>query len=104
MLCRHCRCHVASRPRGLCWACYYCTGIRRRYPSTSKYARRGVRDFHGRSALAPLPTPALPGSPEKVAVLRQRARMRVELWHPQDAGFAGWNNLEGTAARLAKVS
>jgi hypothetical protein len=30
------------------------------------------------------PTGALPGSPEKVAVLMQRARLRQPLWHPQD--------------------
>jgi hypothetical protein len=31
------------------------------------------------------PTPALPGSPEKVAVLRERFRLGQPLWHPQDA-------------------
>jgi hypothetical protein len=35
------------------------------------------------------PTAALPGSPEKVAVLTQRARLRQPLWHPQDASMGG---------------
>jgi hypothetical protein len=39
----------------------------------------------GKVALPPEPTRAAPGSPEKVAILEQRARMRVSLWHPADA-------------------
>jgi hypothetical protein len=84
MLCRHCgRCPV-SRPRGLCWGCYYAPGVRDMYPITSNFARRGVPDFNGRARL-PAPTPALPGTPEKVAVLEQRALLRQMLWHPRDA-------------------
>jgi hypothetical protein len=55
------------------------------YPSTSKYARRGVGDFNGRVGLPLAPTQAVPGSPEKVAVLEHRARLRQALWHPADA-------------------
>lgn len=33
--CRHCKRGVVSRPRGLCWSCYYTPSIRERY-STSK--------------------------------------------------------------------
>jgi hypothetical protein len=58
--------------------------VRERYPSTSKFARRGVSDFNGRAAL-PAPTDAPPGSAEKVAVLEQRARLGQALWHPSDA-------------------
>jgi hypothetical protein len=39
------------------------------------------------------PTAALPGTPEKVAILEERARMRQELWHP----------LDGTQERSALV-
>ena len=85
MLCRHCNRSHANRPRGLCWSCYYAPGVRDRYPSTSKFARRGIDDFNGRVVLPPAPTGAMPGSPEKVAILEQRARMRVGLWHPLDA-------------------
>ncbi len=86
-LCRHCQKSNASRPRGLCWSCYYTPGVRALYPSSSKFARRGVLDFNGRSPLPPFPTRALPGSPEKIAVLQQRASLRVSLWHPDDAPF-----------------
>lgn len=85
MLCRHCGKHKPNRPRGLCWSCYYRPGLREQYPSTSKYARRGIADFNGRSLTPPMPTHALPGTAEKVAILEQRARMKVALWHPDDA-------------------
>jgi hypothetical protein len=85
MLCRHCQKTRSNRPRGLCWTCYYTPGVRDLYPSTSKFARRGVSDFNGRVKLPAQPTTALPGSPEKVAVLEERARLGLALWHPGDA-------------------
>ncbi len=33
----------------------------------------------------PEPTDSLPGSPEKVAILAERARLRQQLFHPDDA-------------------
>jgi hypothetical protein len=39
-------------------------------------------------AIPSAPTSAPPGSPEKVAVLMQRARLKQALWHPQDAAAA----------------
>jgi hypothetical protein len=85
MICRHCNKSRSNRPRGLCWSCYYTTGVREMYPSTSKFARRGVGDFNGRTSMAAQPTSALPGSPEKVDVLCERARLGLSLWHPHDA-------------------
>jgi hypothetical protein len=85
MMCRHCTRVPSNRPRGLCWSCYYTPGVRDQYPSTSKFARRGVSDFNGQVALPTGPTSALPGSPEKVAILQQRASRGEALWHPQDA-------------------
>ena len=85
MLCRHCHRVRPNRPRGLCWSCYYKPGVRDQYPSTSKYAHRGISDFNGRVDLPAGPTSALPGTPEKVAVLAERARLRQSLWHPNDA-------------------
>ncbi len=84
-LCRHCGRVPVNRPRGLCWSCYYTPGLRNRYPSTSKFARHGVLDFFGPVRRARTPTQARPGSPEKVAILEQRARLCQELWHPFDA-------------------
>jgi hypothetical protein len=96
MFCRHCHAVKPNRPRGLCWSCYYAPGVRDRYPSTSKFGRRGLGNFNRRLTLPPFPTPALPGTPEKVAVLEQRARLGVSLWHPLDAGV-------GVATELALV-
>jgi hypothetical protein len=85
MLCRHCQKVRSNRPRGLCWSCYYRPGVRDQYPSTSKYARRGVSDFNGQTKVSGEPTVALPGTEEKVAILAERARMGLSLWHPKDA-------------------
>jgi hypothetical protein len=85
MLCRHCQRVPSNRPRGLCWSCYYTPGVRELYPSTSKFARRGVGDFTGEARLAAQPTDARPGSAEKVAILEERARLGLSLWHPLDA-------------------
>jgi hypothetical protein len=84
MLCRHCQRVKSNRPRGLCWSCYYTPGVREKFPSTSKFARRGVSDFNGRAKL-PEPTTALPGTDAKVRVLEERARLGQTLWHPLDA-------------------
>jgi hypothetical protein len=95
MLCRHCQKVQSNRPRGLCWSCYYRPGVREKYPSTSKFARRGVGNTNRKGDM-PEPTDALPGTPEKVLVLEERARNNQCLWHPLDA------RLDGThlAARL----
>jgi hypothetical protein len=85
MICRHCQKSKVNRPRGLCWSCYYTPGVRELYPSTSKFARRGVGDFNGKARLPGAPTDWPPGSPEKVTILEERARLKVSLWHPDDA-------------------
>jgi hypothetical protein len=84
-ICKHCETCKVNRPRGLCWACYYKPGVKDMYPSTSKYARRGVGNFTGNAPIAPMPTSYAPGTPEKMAVLEERARNRQALWHPLDA-------------------
>jgi hypothetical protein len=65
--------------------CYYTPGVRALYPSTSKYARRGHGIFAGKAPLPPFPTTALPGTPAKIAILEERARLKQCLWHPDDA-------------------
>jgi hypothetical protein len=83
-ICRHCGCRVVTRPRGLCWTCYYLPGVRDRYETIGIYARRGVANGY-RHGTMPEPTTALPGTAEKVAVLEQRAAVGQALWHPSDA-------------------
>lgn len=88
-ICKHCRTSKVNRPRGLCWSCYYTPGVKEMYPSTSKYARRGVGNFTGNAPVAPLPTTAPPGTVEKMMVLEERAKNRQALWHPLDAQYDG---------------
>jgi hypothetical protein len=85
MFCRHCQKAPVSRPRKLCWSCYYTPGVRELYPSTSKFGRRGGGNFYGLAPLPPFPTAAMPGSPEKIVLLTQRADQRQQLFHPHDA-------------------
>ena len=89
MLCRHCHFGPVSRPRGLCWHCYYSPGLRDLYPSTSKYGRKGIGNFCGNAPLPALPTDAPPGSAAKIEVLIERAEKHQTLWHPDDATAAG---------------
>jgi hypothetical protein len=84
MLCRHCHSHPQHRPGKLCVRCYEDHSIRENYVST---CARG----HGLSDEAkklPKPTTALPGTPEKLLVLEERARLGQALWHPDDAQWA----------------
>ena len=89
VVCRRCAKCKVNRPRGLCWSCYYTPGVKELYPSTSKYARRGVGNFTGNAPLPDAPTTAAPGTPEKLAVLEQRAKLKQALFHPADAKFEG---------------
>jgi hypothetical protein len=69
----------------LCWRCFYAPGVRDRYPSTSRFARHGHGIVNGNAPLPAFPTQALPGTPEKIVVLQERARLKQCLWHPDDA-------------------
>lgn len=86
--CQHCGTGCISRPRFLCWSCYYAPGVRERYGPVSKYGRRGIGNFVGQGAACE-PTAAPPGSPEKIRALMQRVRSRQALWHPGDAPNGG---------------
>jgi hypothetical protein len=88
MLCRHCQKGKVSRPRGLCWNCYYRPGIRGQHPSTSKYGRRGLGNFNRNVPLPPNPTPAAPGTEAKIRILTERAHQSLELFHPLDGTAA----------------
>lgn len=73
-----------NRPRGLCWSCYYTPGVKEQYPSTSKYAARGVGN--GMRCAAPPPEPtAVPPGPDKVAILAERAARGEQLFNDGDA-------------------
>jgi hypothetical protein len=95
-LCRHCNRKPPSRPRGLCWVCFYSPGVRDLYPSTSKFCRRGVTERLGILPLPAEPTDALPGTAAKIAALTLRASRHEQLWHPEDVdGRAVRRNIAG---------
>jgi hypothetical protein len=48
-----------------------------------------VGNFTGNAPTSPEPTTYPPGTPEKMAVLEERARNRQALWHPLDAQYDG---------------
>jgi len=87
MACRNCQRSKVNRPRGLCWSCYYKPGIREQFPSTSKFARRGLGNFCGQATVPTCSTRAVPGSEEKIAILAERAKNQQSLWHPADSSF-----------------
>lgn len=88
-LCRHCSAKRVNRPRGLCFPCFYAPGVRDLYPSTSKYSNRGYGNFAGLGLMPVAPTTAAPGSPEKVAVMEERAKRGERVNHAADARFEG---------------
>lgn len=83
MMCRHCGVKRANRPRGLCHTHSFDKTIREQYPSTSKFARRGYAVSATRTQGEP--TSHLPGTPEKIEVMRQRMMAGEDLIHPDDA-------------------
>lgn len=89
MLCRHCGACPVSRPKGLCWGCYYTPEVRRLYPSTSKYAPKGDDAVILPTRPAVRPTPYRPGSFGKLLELRRRYLTGQELYHPADAPVGG---------------
>lgn len=90
-LCRHCVARVANKNRGLCYRCYYTPAVRALYTlSTHKSGRRGPAQTNPAALPLPEPTLALPGTPEKIAVLRDRVQARQALFHPADA--RDWSN------------
>lgn len=89
LVCRHCQKSKVNRPRGLCWGCYYTPGVKDLYPSTSKYARRGVPNKVGKVPLADSPTTHAPGTEGKLACMEARAKAMQAIFHPGDARFEG---------------
>lgn len=83
-VCRHCIRNKVTRPRGLCWTCYYTPGVKELHPSTSKFASRGNGNANTKR-MPTEPTSALPATPEKLEVMRRRAERGESLFHPLDA-------------------
>jgi hypothetical protein len=48
-----------------------------------------VGNFSGNAPLPAAPTSAAPGTPQKLAVLEQRAKLKQAIFHPADARYEG---------------
>ena len=84
--CRHCNRREGTRGRGLCFTCFVDSAVRGQYPSPHAVnGRRGVGNGNVSARPLPAPTAAWPGTPEKLAVMIERAEHGLSLWHPDDA-------------------
>jgi hypothetical protein len=86
-VCRHCASDRRVYRRGLCRRCHGDPAVRQLYPAVGTRADDGFGIGPGPKGgrqLAEDPTPAVPGTEEKVRVLCERARLGQVLFHPLD--------------------
>ena len=97
--CRHCKTGKVCRSRRLCSTCYFTPGVKELYPVKNCKAnyRGSTEDFNGAAKPPDAPTNAIPGSPEKIEVLRERAAQGMGLFHAGD--FSGDVESEGILRR-----
>jgi hypothetical protein len=113
--CRRCKLRRTVYSRGLCSNCYYHSGQREQFPLDPKVkakgANRGLGIGYGAEdeekgkepyspPLPPEPTDALPGTEEKIEVMRERARLGFQLHHPRDATI---EDVRADLLRMGKV-
>jgi hypothetical protein len=72
-----------TRPRGLCWVCFYRPDVRQQYTTIGKGGYRSEPDTN-RNVPASGPTTAAAGSIEKLRVMRQRFLRGESLFHEAD--------------------
>lgn len=67
--------------------CSFCTADPAAFPLnvTGRRAETGDQDMYFEAPYPAQPTAFLPGSPEKVAAMAERALRREKLFHPEDA-------------------
>lgn len=83
--CAYCRTRKPCRPGGLCVPCYRSVEVRSLYTNKTPEGHCGHGTVNVSGVLPPEPTPHLPGTPNKLRVLEERARLGMSLWHPNDA-------------------
>ncbi len=97
-VCKHCfRPHSGKRPRGLCNTCYLDGDTRRLHPViTEGPGRRGEgQECPKGDRKNWKPTNALPGTREKIRVMRDRVEKDLPIFHPLDAT---WNDMVAGSA------
>lgn len=79
--CKHCDRQKEIVRNALCNTCYK----RHRSSYRMDYRNTGNRGAFLGNVVPPQATRAMPGTPEKFAVLEARAAAGFQLWHPGDA-------------------
>ena len=88
LICRRCSFRAVNRPRGLCFHCYHAPGARDEYERIGKGGARGIGSENPRHKL-PEPDPGLiPGTDRKIAIMHERAKAGLSLFHPDEIHFA----------------
>jgi hypothetical protein len=88
-VCRHCQARPVSRSRGLCNRCYKNMDIRNLYHPNLRRGPSPVTKVTPTGGLGK-PTHFLPGTPEKVGVMAERAQNGLSIFHPMDATWEGY--------------
>jgi len=83
-LCRHCNERNGTKGRGLCWKCAKDPEIKALYPSTSKFAVRGIPDGFAARPCPPEPTGIPQGTEDRIKLYRQRLEAGFHWSHEHD--------------------
>lgn len=81
-MCRACGQKKPSRPRGLCWQCFYAPGVKDRHEPVNVYGRRGAGQKGKGGSVTP--TIAAPRSTDRVDEMAERAAKGLPLFHRAD--------------------
>jgi hypothetical protein len=87
--CQHCGLRLVYL-RGICRHCYHDTTILAEHLPLRNTRPSGDKKSYDVYATRPLPqepTRTLPGTPERMAVYRERYEQRVQLHHPSDLTY-----------------
>ena len=90
--CRHCKVRSGYRSRGLCAICWDNVEIRALYSARRGIWQRDAEEVEQHKVeaaeyvrtVAPLPTDAMPGTPEKVEIMELRYALGFSIFHPMD--------------------
>lgn len=96
-ICAHCKERKNIIARGCCSTCYHNPAIVKNYPKQNRGPKKGFRHVgdmkwfrpkqlgEKRGRMPDEPTTALPGTEEKMMVMRARLERGEHLYHPRDA-------------------
>jgi hypothetical protein len=106
--CPGCRRRFSRRSRPVCYRCRK-RGVKARpaippprpdvySPTPNRGSRGAVPDFYGQLPTPYHPTGAMPGSSDRIEVMRGRLERGEGLWHPRDPGRLNLERFAGVVA------